>query len=384
MTASAIINLIPPKLFEFLSVATQVDYQVKKLDGEVIFKLIMFSMLNSNKLSLRVMESFLASAQFKQFSQRDHLTSKYNSIRDRICDINLSYFERLHEEIFKIYNKELQEETSLSKCDSTYVSIAAKLISIGMKNGKESDDKTHIKYSVNLKGSLPSSVKVFTEQSFVSEELALSELIDQTGCITEDIVVFDRGLQSRKSFDKFTQDHKLFVTRANPNIKFKEIEKKEIPSVPEKCSVTITKDTVAYLYDKKSKKTKCKYRVIKGIINSSGEEIAFVSNLLDKDAYFIAALYKQRWEIEVFFKYIKQHLNVSHLVSRKENGIKVMIYMTMILACLIIVYKKKNNIKGFKIAKLKFCIELDNEIIKSIVMLCGGNPEKATHLFGYD
>ncbi len=77
-------------------------------------------------------------------------------------------------------------------------------------------------------------------------------------------------------------------------------------------------------------------------------------------------------------------LSLSHLVSRKENGMKVMIYMTMILACLIIVYKKKNNIIGFKIAKLKFCIELDNEIIKSIVTLCGGNPQKAPHLFGYD
>jgi len=51
---------------------------------------------------------------------------------------------------------------------------------------------------------------------------------------------------------------------------------------------------------------------------------------------------------------------------------------------LIIVYKKKNNIKSFKIAKLKFSIELENEIIKEIVALCGGNPNKAIQLFGYD
>ena len=75
---------------------------------------------------------------------------------------------------------------------------------------------------------------------------------------------------------------------------------------------------------------------------------------------------------------------MSHLVSCNENGIKVMIYMTMILATLIIVYKKKNRIKGFKIAKLKFSIELENEIIKSIVILCSGNPNKATCLVGYD
>jgi len=203
MTAKSLIDLIPCELFEFLSVETQVDYQVKKLlSGEIIFKLILFSMLDSNNLSLRVMESFLSSAQFKHFSQTaGDLTNKYNSIRDRICSINSSYFERLHQEIFKLYNKELQEENSLSKSDSTYVSIASKLISIGMKNGTRYDDKgrKQIKYSVNLKGSLPSLVKVFTDQSQISEELALSELINQSDCIKDNIVVFDRGLQKRDS-----------------------------------------------------------------------------------------------------------------------------------------------------------------------------------------
>ena len=103
--------------------------------------------------------------------------------------------------------------------------------------------------------------------------------------------------------------------------------------------------------------------------------------MLNEDAHWIADLYKQRWEIEVFFKFIKQHLNVKHLVSRNLNGIKVMIYMTMILAVLILAYKKLNKIVGFKIAKLQFEIALDNLIIKEIVLLCGGNPNKAKHLW---
>jgi hypothetical protein len=113
----------------------------------------------------------------------------------------------------------------------------------------------------------------------------------------------------------------------------------------------------------------------------SKERICFVTNILDKDRYTLAKWYKQRWEIETFFKFIKQHPNVKHLVSRNENGIKVMIYMTMILVILIIAYKKINAIKGFKIAKLKFGIELENEIIKTIVTLCEGDLDKAPHLF---
>jgi hypothetical protein len=53
----------------------------------------------------------------------------------------------------------------------------------------------------------------------------------------------------------------------------------------------------------------------------------------------------------------------------------------MILAILLIVYKKLNKMKGYKIPKLKFEIELDNSIIKEIVILCGGNPDMAKHLW---
>jgi len=162
MNAKDIIGLIPDELFDFLSLETKVDYQVKKLTGESVFKLILFSMLDSNKLSLRVMERFLESSKFKCFVDNADLSVKYNSIRDRICTINTDYFARLFESIFQIYNRELQEEQALSKADSTYVSTASKLLSIGMRNGSSNDAKGFIKYSINLKGSLPSSVKVFT------------------------------------------------------------------------------------------------------------------------------------------------------------------------------------------------------------------------------
>ncbi|MFI5423084.1 MAG: IS4 family transposase [Nitrososphaerales archaeon] len=379
MTVNELLKLIPAKTFRDLAVETKVDAQVKKLSGEVMFKLILFSMLSSDKLSLRVMETFLQSARFKSFSQFDILESKYNSIRDRICTINAFYFEKLFEEIFAIYNKELKEENALSKTDSTYVALATKLFSGGMKNGD--DGKRFVKYSVNLKGSIPSSVKVHTEQSYISEELALAELINGADCIAHSVVVFDRGLQSRNSFDKFTNTDKLFVSRANLNIRCKVIATNETGIKPDESTVTIISDDTGFLINRKEKKTQHTYRVIKGIMDQSKEEICFVTNILDEDCYTIAQWYKQRWEIETFFKFIKQHLNVKHLVSRNENGIKVMIYMTMILAILIIAYKKINAIKGFKIAKLKFEIELENEIIKTIVTLCGGDPGKAPHLF---
>ena len=57
-----------------------------------------------------------------------------------------------------------------------------------------------------------------------------------------------------------------------------------------------------------------------------------------------------------------------------------MIYMTLILASMIIIYKKKNGLKGFKIVKMKITQELQNELIKEIVQLSGGDISKISHI----
>ena len=108
----------------------------------------------------------------------------------------------------------------------------------------------------------------------------------------------------------------------------------------------------------------------------NGEVFYFLTNSKSLTTKEVADIYKQRWEIEVFFKFIKQNLNFSHLLSRNENGVKVIMYMTLITAILLIVYKKLNDLKGYKIPKLKFAQELEVLIIKDIVEKCGGNPNK--------
>jgi hypothetical protein len=73
MNVNELLRLIPSEVFWELAVETKVDAQVKKLSGEVMFKLILFSMLNSDKMSLRVMETFLHSAKFKSFFSQQSL-----------------------------------------------------------------------------------------------------------------------------------------------------------------------------------------------------------------------------------------------------------------------------------------------------------------------
>lgn len=146
-----------------------------------------------------------------------------------------------------------------------------------MQNGD--NDKRFVKYSVNLKGSIPSSVKVFTHQSYVSEELALAELIGDSNCIEENIVVFDRGIQSRKTFDSITNSNKWFITRSKLDIKCKATTATDINVKLQDSTVTIISDQTGKLINGEKKNTEHLYRVIKATTDSNGEPICFVTKI---------------------------------------------------------------------------------------------------------
>jgi len=377
MTASALLNLIPINELEFLSAETKTDYQVKKLTGPTMFRLILFSMLNSNKASLRIMESFYHSATFKVLAGKEYSTTKYNSIRDRITTINAEYFEKIFYLLFDKFSNEIREKGAVIRFDSTMVAISSKLVDWGMRVGGHKTNKKQLKYTVGLQGSFPCHVEIFKNQKELSEDKTIPEAILNYENNKEGIVVFDRGVSSRKVYDKFTNTDIRFVTRVNTNIVYKEVKQNKLLK---KQDIQINEDVSVILKSRDGKWMKNSLRIIKAR-TTEGKDIYFLTNIEDLSANEVAYIYKQRWDIEVFFKFLKQELNFSHLVSRTDNGIRVMLYMTLILAILIIAYKKANKLKGYKIPKLKFANELEADIIKEIVILCGGQPSKMKHLF---
>jgi IS4 transposase len=104
-----------------------------------------------------------------------------------------------------------------------------------------------------------------------------------------------------------------------------------------------------------------------------GKEYWFLTNDFKLTAKEIAQAYRRRWDIEVFFRFLKQELNASHLVSLNKNGIQVILYMTLIAAMMVLIYKKANNI-GYKTAKRRFTMEIRDLTIAMIVVQCGGDP----------
>lgn len=380
-----ILSYISDEELDFLSAETKVNHQVKKLEGSIIFKLILFSLLEHGKPSLRVMEEIFHSSSFRFYANTDDISTKYNSLSDRLSTINSEYFAHIFNLLFEKFNAELGEQKSIQKYDSTMIAISSKLVDWGMAVGrkrknKDLAEKKQIKITVGLHGTLPCDFKIFTENKYSCEDLTIPQVILNYRNKKDSIVTFDRGVQKRKTFVEFDQEDVLFVTRIKTNATHTVIRNIEIENI-ETDSLTILEDQEVNFNDWETKKRLfTSFRLIKTKSKTTNELIYFVTNNFELKAKEITEVYKNRWEIEVFFRFIKQQLNFSQLVSRNLNGIKVMIYMTLILASMIIVYKKKNNLNGYKIVKMKITHELQNELIKEIVHLTGGDISKISHI----
>lgn len=375
MRAQEILKLIPEEYFDFLAAETKVDYKVKKLHGSIVFKLILYSLLTTKKGSLRVMESVFSSYGFKQFASlgREDKT-RFTSIRDRLNTINVEYFQRLFSKCYQLFSCCLENEHKhILRYDSTMVVLSGKLLNIGM-GGRGKSARKQVKFTVGFDGLLPVCAKVFTQKKYASEDIALRELIMEASVSKGDVSVFDRGLMARKTYVEFDNNKKCFVTRIKSNTRFKPV--KDIPfTCSEESTVSVKSDQWVCLYSKASL-VEHPFRLIRACIKETKEDIYFLTNISELSAEEIAQVYKRRWEIEVFFRFIKQELNFDHIVSESENALKVMLYMSMITAILIVAYKKFNNLKGFKIPKLRFALELEEELIKQVVIICGGDPSK--------
>ena len=379
MKASEIIQLLPDNLLYDLAIETKVNKYSKKLQGEIIFKLLLYCILSYKDNSLRRMENAYESFAFKLLNGHHSGKIKFNSISERLSSINVSYFEQLYETCIDTFSPLFTaSEHKLIRFDSTIISQSCKLLKIGYQLKGNSANHKFLKFTIGY-SCLPSSIHFFCEQTYNSENVALKEaILDYEDSNQTSIKIFDKGITSRKTYDELTEQNILFISKINTNSKCLIHQQNILKKPIETETLTIIEDNLVYYYNSSSK-SKYPLRCIKSTSKSTNEPIFFITNIKDISPTEITTIYKSRWEIEIFFKFIKQELNFSHLLNRSENGIKVMLYTTMIASILLLVYKKKNNLKGYKILKQKFVQDLENELIRDFVRLCDGNIEKANH-----
>ena len=388
-----VLEFIPEALLSHLSATTKVDYYSKVLHGKKMFYLLLFCIFDNEKLSQRTLEDTFNSSGFKAlFGLGEEEKVRRSSISERLSKIDSNYFKEIYEQMYgrfsELYSKTEIEKYNLIRVDSTIVAdTCAKLKEgIDQKSGKKL-----VKFSFSFDGILPSGVEVFTGQKYSSEEAALPEAILKQVKKEEhheNIYVIDRGLQSTRVMKDFDEKSVKFIIRSKENRKFEEIESFLDGKKSQKWDDwEVMKDSKVKLYTGKpvlnkrgnihhrEEKVETCFRLVVIKNEKKDKEFWFLTNEFELSAKEIADYYRKRWDIEVFFRFLKQELNLSHLVSMNKNGIEVMIYMTMIASMLLLIYKKVNDL-GYKTAKRRIAMELRDMITEILIIFAGGDPGK--------
>jgi len=375
-----LLSLIPDEDIRKIAKRTKVDYYAKILDGKSLLCLILYSLIESQRNSLRTMEDIFNSSAFKFLFNLDSTKKvKYNSISERLSVINIDFFKKtyelIHSQFSKYYTEEEIENLHLVRVDSTLVSEAANKLKRGMNIGKKKDGKKQIKFTMAYDGKYPCMSELFTEKNFLSEDLTIPKVVYQYAeKNTNSVFLFDRGVAKRQVYCNLNQRSTFFVTRLKDQFRYRVINQTEDGQKRPVGILELISDQVIQLGVPNSNKfLEDQFRLIISINPKTKITYYFLTNLLDLKAEDILAYYKKRWDIEVFFRFLKQELNFSHITSTSENGMIVMMYMTMIASMLVLTYKRINKV-GYKTAVRRISFELNEFIIKLIVKECGGDP----------
>jgi len=153
--------------------------------------------------------------------------------------------------------------------------------------------------------------------------------------------IMDRGYVDLKRLYKIQKSNAFFILRSKDKMRFRRLY-----SHPKDKTKGVMYDQTVMLYNYYALKDYPeKIRMIKFIDNATGKVFVFLTNNFDIQATEVAQLYKHRWMIELFFKWIKQHLKVKSFWGQSENAVKTQIWIAVSVYVLVAIAKKKFFLK---------------------------------------
>jgi hypothetical protein len=184
---------------------------------------------------------------------------------------------------------------------------------------------------LDIRGSIPTFIHITDGKTH--EANTLDELIVEPGAY----YLLDRGyLDFGRLFAIHTRQA-FFVTRAKRNTQF--TRRYSLPVDRENTNVVCDQiGTLSVFYSRKDYPAALRRIVVK---DETGKRITFLTNNFALKPELIAALYRQRWQVELFFKWIKQHLRIKTFLGESENAVKTQIWIAISTYVLIAIIKKR-------------------------------------------
>lgn len=378
------LKILPPAEMDRLAIRYDVDaHNQVRLPGRTVLVCLLNGVLNHPELSQRLLE--------ETYTRITGRRADHSSFGKRLASINPAFVEAV---FGRLYDRLKPEQTAartgpvarLRFVDATTVSLSAKLLHFGLvrsngKLAKQGVQRRHVKAVFALSdGGLPACLRLCRDQAECSDCPALgAALSDHTA--GGDLWVFDKGMNDRERLEALHQADAFFLTPHNRQSLRRRrllyeanattVPEGEPPAGEEGFRLVQVEEMVfENAADARSPKRQARWEQMPLVVlfgyrydpkGKAWKPMTLLTNLpVSEDGTRagpytfdeVVRLYRRRWEIETFFKFLKEHLGYEHLVSRSQNGIQVMILVMMIAALLMIWYRRESQIdRGWKAVK---------------------------------
>ena len=356
-----LLKVIPGYQLDRLIKKHRGDYRVRKLGCREQLIALLYGQLTGRK-SLRDLE-----LSFNSHSQHFyHLGCGSEIKRSTLADANNNRPVELFEELFQWLvarglsgKKRREASTCIRLLDASTVVLNKQRFGWAIGHKDKSGIKLHTVY--DLDAEIPTYFELTPARN--SDLSTAKELTFEAGRY----YVFDRGYYDFSFWRDLDQQGCRFLTRLKKNSPTQIEHIKPLPSGVH----TIISDHEVRLSKRMSKSRVNPYqkrlREVVVQVEPTAEPIRLITNDFDSDARDIAALYKKRWQIELFFKWVKQNLKIKTFLGTSENAVKIQILVAMIAFILLKLVSNTFSIKGLSLLTISRLVETN--IMRRVAMI---------------
>lgn len=316
------------------------NHRVRAFTCAEHYRVMAFAQLTYRE-SLRDIEACLSAQSHKLyhmgFRESVHRSTLADANETRDWRIYAEFAHRLIAQARKLYAHEdigLELTNTVYALDSTTIDLCMSVFPWALFRSTKSAVKMHT--LLDLKGNIPSFIHISNGK--LHDVHALDLLIPEAGAI----YVMDRAYVDFGRLYVLHRAGGFFVTRAKSNLNAHRVYSNTVDRTTGLiCDQTIALDGVCT-----QKNYPEHLRRIRFKDPESGKTFAFLSNNLDLPALTICGLYKNRWQVELFFKWIKQNLRVKQFYGTSENAVKTQIWIAVSVYVLVAIIKKQLNLNA--------------------------------------
>ena len=342
---SQIMDFLPWKRFHRIVARRNGDHYAKHFSCAEQFRVMAFAQL-SYRESLRDIELCLGAQVAKLFHMGLSQPVKRTTLAEanECCDwrIFAEFAQRLIDEARGLYSAEpfgIDLAGSVYAFDASTIDLCLSLFPwahFGRAKTSKASIKLHM--LLDLRGNIPSFIHLSTGR--MADVRGLDKLSIEPGAI----YVMDRGYLDFMRLYRLHQAGAFFVTRPKHNTLLR--RSSSMPSCPATRAANAASGICSDQRIRLTGKHTCDFypetlRRIHLIVPETGKALMLLTNNFLLPAATIAALYKARWQVELFFKWIKQHLRIKKFYGTTENAVKTQIWIAISVYVLIAIIKKR-------------------------------------------